>query len=781
MGSGTKKKPSYREVPAIAPAAPAEVEAGGELLLQTEVAQVVEAAEAGAYAHDPSGYEAFAADILHAASLLDQAAEPGSPLFGAATPAELASLKAALRAAARAHLSDHSPEELSAIALARGFVHPTVFSSSGENAPLAVWLHPLYSAETKAEIQAAATSRFEKAPDKAPILAAEHALAQSAGLASPAPEQPAFDLAGFQQALAEAEALLGRLPPGCTLPGTWSASHARDLFRLLDLEEQIHQAEVAGADPEEIASARKALAEEVARRLPPAWSATALYVELASARGLVHAETLETTQLVSWLRGATDPLEKEVIAEVAAERAERQEKAASTARALLHVLAHPPDALAEAYQAIASAHQAHAEAKKNLKWGPAQTRPEVLSKATDPEVAAAFEAWAKGRKLAELRQLASSRGLEHAGLATRRQLTNWLGASWRYGWKASLERGKIASRLAAKAAKAPATAPAPPAVPATPPSVPGPPGSFSAKVASIAAVLAHRQRAASQVPPPLPGAEFAKLRFSHDGSASALGGVHEKHFYLDQTGRRWLFKPDKASGGAAAAAEAATAEIWRRVGLPSPEVRLISLGGRRGSIQPLLAGAAPAPADPRALSEPEVRQLVAEHVASWALSDHDGHAQNFLRLPAGGLVRIDRGQAFRYFGTDRLDLSYHPNAAFGAPRPLYHRVYELAARDEVPLDPAWALPAIRAFEAIPEEEYRRLLRPVAEAGVKGGKAGWLPAMRARAARRLGTPSVPEAEVVEEFLRAACERKASLRTDFAAFFSKVLGKPASLAG
>jgi hypothetical protein len=99
----------------------------------------------------------------------------------------------------------------------------------------------------------------------------------------------------------------------------------------------------------------------------------------------------------------------------------------------------------------------------------------------------------------------------------------------------------------------------------------------------------------------------------------------------------------------------------------------------------------------------------------------------------------------------------------------------------VSFDAAWALPAIRAFEAIPEKEYRRLLRPVAEAGVKGGKATWLKSMRARAARRLGTPSVPDEEVVEEFLRAACERKASLRADFAAFFSKVIGKPASLAG
>jgi benzoyl-CoA reductase/2-hydroxyglutaryl-CoA dehydratase subunit BcrC/BadD/HgdB len=54
-------------------------------------------------------------------------------------------------------------------------------------------------------------------------------------------------------------------------------------------------------------------------------------------------------------------------------------------------------------------------------------------------------------------------------------------------------------------------------------------------------------------------------------------------------------------------------------------------------------------------------------------------------------------------------------------------------------------------------------------------------MRKRAAKRLGTPSVPDKEIAEEFLRTACQRKASLRKDFSRFLSKALAKPVSLAG
>ena len=150
MGSGSKKAPSYAVAGAISPAI--EASPGGEILLSGEVAQTVEAVEAGAHGHDPEGYETFREDVLHAASRIEQAGDPATPLFGSATEEQLASLNAGLSTAARHHLDDHLAEELQGIALAEGFSHPCVFTKAGDDSPLAAWLHPLYSAESKSEI-----------------------------------------------------------------------------------------------------------------------------------------------------------------------------------------------------------------------------------------------------------------------------------------------------------------------------------------------------------------------------------------------------------------------------------------------------------------------------------------------------------------------------------------------------------------------------------------------------------------------------------------------------
>src|SRR6266542_1392012 len=188
MGSGSKKAPSYAEAAAISPAI--EAAPSSDVLLADEVAQSIEAIEAGGYGHDPEGYEKFKDDVLHAASLLEQAGDPASPLFGSATEDELASLKAGLSAAARHHLDDHLAEDLQGISLAQGFSHPCVFTKAGDDSPLAAWLHPMYSAESKAEIQQTALKRFLKASNQEAILAAEAELANAAGLSLPAPQKP---------------------------------------------------------------------------------------------------------------------------------------------------------------------------------------------------------------------------------------------------------------------------------------------------------------------------------------------------------------------------------------------------------------------------------------------------------------------------------------------------------------------------------------------------------------------------------------------------------------
>jgi hypothetical protein len=298
---------------------------------------------------------------------------------------------------------------------------------------------------------------------------------------------------------------------------------------------------------------------------------------------------------------------------------------------------------------------------------------------------------------------------------------------------------------------------------------------FSEKVRRIVDVFKFR-RALREALTDVGSGEAAGLKLSYAGSAAHLGGVHEKHFYVDEKGRRWLFKPDKNAGGAKAAAEAAAAEIAQLAGAAALPAFVVRTERGVGCAQPFVENAQPLGPDPSKWSPAQVRELVRQHVVSWAVSDFDAKHDNFIATPAGAVVNVDKGQAFKYFGEDRLDLDYHPNKAYGSPPPAYYALYRAAREGKVQVNPYDALPVIEALEKVPDEQYREALRPLVEAAIKSPKKGeiaWWRRMAAFAAERLGRAPSPE-EVGEEFLRRAVERKNSLRRDFAEFFGRVLG-------
>lgn len=297
---------------------------------------------------------------------------------------------------------------------------------------------------------------------------------------------------------------------------------------------------------------------------------------------------------------------------------------------------------------------------------------------------------------------------------------------------------------------------------------------FSQKAKGILDVLRFFEKVREEVPRVAPG-EFSTLTFSFKREAKDLGGVHTKYIYADQHGREWLFKPDKHSGGAVAEAESAASRVARRVGQLGVDVYVTETPHGKGSIQPFLKDAKKLGSDPTAFSPAQVRALVREHVVSWATSEHDAKHDNFIVTPGGALVGVDKGQAFKYFGEDRLSLDYHPNKVHGAEEPVYYALYRAAREGKVKLNPYDALPVIEAFEKIPDGEYREMLRPVVEAAAKSpskDQIAWWKRMEKFAEQRLGRkPS--DQEVAEEFLRRACERKNNLRKDFAEFFGRVL--------
>jgi len=240
--------------------------------------------------------------------------------------------------------------------------------------------------------------------------------------------------------------------------------------------------------------------------------------------------------------------------------------------------------------------------------------------------------------------------------------------------------------------------------------------------------------------------------FTYARDARDLGGVHPKSIYRDPDGSEWLFKPvGNASDAYIADADEMTYRVSRLLDPQSIEVRKVTLHGQVGTIQRMKTGVK-APKDydgidVTAIAPAELAQLQQHQVLDWLLSNHDAHSANFLRLQDGTVVAIDRAQAFKYFGRDKLDIGYNPNNLPEHPTTLANAIFGQVKQKKMTVDPLHTLAAIERIEGIDDAEYLALLRPYA----------------------LGRPGDTEA-----FLQAALARKHALRADFERFYQQVLG-------
>ncbi len=244
--------------------------------------------------------------------------------------------------------------------------------------------------------------------------------------------------------------------------------------------------------------------------------------------------------------------------------------------------------------------------------------------------------------------------------------------------------------------------------------------------------------------------------FSYTGKAQ-VGGAHSKEFWTDEAGERWLFKPaERAADNFVAHGEEAAYKIARLVDPDAIEVRTVRLNGKTGSIQKWRTDLKRKidfdGVNPVELTTLDIEQVQREHVIDWLIANHDGHAKQFLRARDGRVYGIDKGQAFKHLGEDRLSIDYHPNGEFGEQEPFYNTLFRAVKGGDVEVDPAVTLRTIREVEKIPEEDYLAILRPYAE-----GRFG-----RNEAQKRA-------------FYDTALSRKQSLRRDFEAFYADVLGK------
>ncbi|RSM43155.1 hypothetical protein DMA12_19595 [Amycolatopsis balhimycina DSM 5908] len=661
------------------------------------------------------------------------------------------------------YLAGLSPEELAEIAAAAGFDHPELVGIAGQAPhPLAVWLDPStpVGSEAKKKIQALAHARH------AALCAGETVNGKTLtewNIPATAAALP-LGFEGWPATEADLAAVQADFDTFAAVVAKQCQSVTPDkIATLLHWENQIATAQnpaLAGDF-----SAATAAARHQVDQLLGSVTAAQLSTAVATAKlgGKIDEDQLQTLgvhQVLQLLRASTPVAERDEISGVVAERSAMLANSKACAGEVSAVLAGPLDqgtagALVLQVRAIAEVHAAATT------WDTVEPAPvhQAVLQAGQSKVLA----WADEQKVADLRKFVVGSGVAtaaEASVATKATLGKLL--------QGHLSASASDVTTIKGTLKATPTQPKP--VAASP--VMGKPRSrFGLQHAQLVAALQHAQAAHTAVPKPLDPAAVAAWDFG-TGQPANLGGTHPKTLHTGPDGTTWIAKREsKPHAGAITQAEAAASRLAARAGLPAVPVYATKVGGNPVSVQPLLPGAKPMSGTPATWSQADVDEVVRLHVTSWALGNHDAHHGNVLRTPAGGLVPIDQGQAFKNFGRDKLALGYRPSTTA-----VYHEIYDahLAGKlgKGVQVNPAVAHSVIRRLESVPDAEWRATLHTTAYAGASQDVT-WVAPMRTRAAKTHGIAesAVTSSQIAESFLDYAVERKKNLRRDFVKFFTE----------
>jgi hypothetical protein len=131
---------------------------------------------------------------------------------------------------------------------------------------------------------------------------------------------------------------------------------------------------------------------------------------------------------------------------------------------------------------------------------------------------------------------------------------------------------------------------------------------------------------------------------------------------LTQDVSRWFFKPAPSHEKFLAEQEDMANKLGQAWGFKTPSSQLLEFDGKYGQAQVKLSPEGdltfgqslgfydPPPLQWDKLSQREVSDIAREHILDWALDNDDGRASNFLRMPDGSVVGIDKGRAWANFG-----------------------------------------------------------------------------------------------------------------------------------
>ena len=795
MGSGGQKA---HEAIAIAPAAVTDV-----TVEDLDTAELYELGDTGAIDDvddlvsqlGPDDYDSF---VAMANGLQDEDYGLGDDI-----PEHIQALKdTELKALTKSYLGNLSAEDLQQLAADHGFDHPTLVGlNESDQHPLVHWLDPAYPDDlaTKAKIQVKANERYQALQAGQTIagmtLADVHAAEANLGIHT----DPVADWATWDASPAEVATAMADVTARASSIGTLApADKAAGVAELVAAENKLQAASCPelGAGLDEMKGAAAQLVDlHTKSAVGYSGAATATALQEAGLLSKPEAQWLSPSEALTAARYASGAATRSDLQAAAAARGEviaqletYKANGIGTKAAFANIDTSTEPGRQQLLETINATQHAFALTAQAHGWQAADSNA-VKAAALHPYPSGAayhhkdlskdFRAWAKTQKLADLRTVAEAAGLSDATKAgTRAQIQSYLAGQWDTNIDQSSIEATVKAKAAAKTGSS--TAPPPKATPqavATPQNVAAAaksatvvasgPGRFTGKLGTLAAKLKAHQQIAADLPARTDTATVAT--HSWDAGESWSKGSHESSLHTGPDGAQWMFKPDKSAKGARAHAEAAASNVFHRVGVAGVDVHVVTIGNRTGAIQPLVKGASNLEASPSSWSQADVDSVVRLHVAAWAVGDHDGHTSNVMRSPSGAVFAVDQGQAFKFFGRDKLDHGWHPTGNYGTP--VYHQAYTAHQHGGlgtgVQVRAKAALPIIKAFEALPDAQYRQMLTPTAHEGVKHG-VHWVEPMRKAAQTRLGKSTVTDSEVAEEFLRTAVDRKNNLRTAFAGF-------------
>ena len=259
--------------------------------------------------------------------------------------------------------------------------------------------------------------------------------------------------------------------------------------------------------------------------------------------------------------------------------------------------------------------------------------------------------------------------------------------------------------------------------------------------------------------------------------AGADMGSHNNRIYRDPQGD-WMVKHPNQGNEFLAPLDVATSHLQRGVGLDVPETHAVPMDGNLLTAVKMYPGAHQEWREPPHLGElsPQDQLTIQKHQAiDWLIANHDAHVGNWLRAQNGNLIGIDKSQALKYFGQDRLDHKFHPN--FYAREPIYNQLWREhggGAPGQM-LDPREGELGefVNRLQSVPDNDFRAMFAPYAHGAAQAGmlatgKYGGRGPADPR--RNLSPPSVPPNDP-PAFLDALVARKNNLSNDLGTLYDK----------